>query len=367
MLYIQLSRKDASYTDRSDPSSTVNYRYLTNPEKVKRMQRLHSLQRSTKLKNARLRKALEIAIGEKGDEVDKCVHEDLQTIMRGNQSTTVDHLPDDSFKRLFWEQQQKMLELKNAKSMRWHPLMVKWCLYLHHLSSKAYETLRSSGFIRLPSQRTLRDHTYYAKASTGFSAEVAKQLYQVANIAKGPERNKYVVIVIDEMYIKEDLVYDKRAGALIGFSNLGDINTHLFQFQSRLEKDADSTVLAKTMLVFMVRGLFSNLEFPYAQFACTDITGDLLFAPIWEAVSRLERCGLKVLALTADGASPNRRLFRIHDPTLATTPHKVPNPYATDGRDLLFFFRSTASPENCEKLFCQPNSLGKCTSLAKLP
>ena len=92
--------------------------------------------------------------------------------------------------------------------------------------------------------------------------------------------------MVIEMYITEDLVHDKRTGALIGFNNLGDINTHLLQFQSGLEKDADSTVLSKTMLVFMVRGLFSNLEFTYAQFACTDITGDLYFAPIREAVSR---------------------------------------------------------------------------------
>ena len=39
-------------------------------------------------------------------------------------------------------------------------------------SSGAYEALRDSGCIRLPSQRTLRDYTLYIKASTGFSSEV---------------------------------------------------------------------------------------------------------------------------------------------------------------------------------------------------
>ena len=33
------------------------------------------------------------------------------------------------------------------------------------------------------------------------------------------------MLVIDEMYIKEDLVYDKNSGALIGFANLGEILT----------------------------------------------------------------------------------------------------------------------------------------------
>ncbi len=45
------------------------------------------------------------------------------------------------------------------------------------------------------------------------------------------------------------------------------------------------------MMVFMVRGLFSSLKFPYAQFPCVDLSGDLLYDPFWEAV---RNCGLKV-------------------------------------------------------------------------
>ena len=52
--------------------------------------------------------------------------------------------------------------------------------------------------------------------------------------------------------------------------------------------------LASTMMTFMVRGLFSRLEFPYAHFPGHNITGDLLYDPFWEAVMRLERLGFKV-------------------------------------------------------------------------
>ena len=90
------------------------------------------------------------------------------------------------------------------------------------------------------------------------------------------------------------------------------------------------------MLVFMVKGLFSRLDFPYAQFPCTAVSGDQLFKPFWEAVCRLERCGFKVLGLTADGLSANRRLFKLHQPGTQLV-YKVPNPYATDDRDLFFF------------------------------
>ena len=78
----------------------------------------------------------------------------------------------------------------------------------------------------------------------------------------------------------------------------------------------DKQPLANSMFVIMVRGLLSPLQFPYAQFPCVkitgDLTGDLLVDPFWEAVNRLEGLGLRVLAATADGASTNRRFMKLH-------------------------------------------------------
>ncbi len=47
-------------------------------------------------------------------------------------------------------------------------------------------------------------------------------------------------------------------------------------------------------MVFVVRGLFNSLEFLYAQFPCAEVSGELLYDPFWEAVQRVENCGLKV-------------------------------------------------------------------------
>lgn len=194
----------------------------------------------------------------------------------------------------------------------------------------------------LPSQRTLRDYTYYFRTTTGFSTEGDKQLMAAAKIDKPTEEwERCVCIVMDEMYIKEDLVYNKHTGALVGFANLGDTNEHLLRFQHMIEgsQKCEEQTLAKTMFVLMIRGLFSKLQFPYAQFAFHSVTGDQLFDPFWEAVYRLERIGFKVLAATADGASTNRHLFKLHGTTAKAgeIPYKVPNPYSVDKRFLFFF------------------------------
>ena len=104
-----------------------------------------------------------------------------------------------------------------------------------------------------------------------------------------------MVLLLDEMHIREDLVYDKRTGRMIGFTNLGDINNHLLAFERSVEENrTEGNALAKTMMAFMVRGLFTPLRYAYAQFPCAKVTGDLLVEPFWKAVYRLERMGFKV-------------------------------------------------------------------------
>ena len=88
----------------------------------------------------------------------------------------------------------------------------RWCTYIRHLSSSAYELLCTSGVLRLPSQRTLRDYTYYTQSCSGFSVSVDQQLMDLAKIDSCPERDKYVVIIMDEMHVRENIVYDKHTG-----------------------------------------------------------------------------------------------------------------------------------------------------------
>lgn len=89
------------------------------------------------------------------------------------------------------------------------------------------------------------------------------------------------------------------SGELVGFTNLGKINSHLDAFEQALSSSSDNPppALAKIVMVFMVRGLFNKLQFAYAQFPCSQVRGDKLYDPFWEAVCRIEKCGLKVSSL----------------------------------------------------------------------
>ena len=148
---------------------------------------------------------------------------------------------------------------------------------------------------------------------------------------------RYVGLIMDEVHIKDDLVYDKHSGTLVGFVNLDDTNNYILKFESSLSNNVHMPSLANSM-VLMVQGLFSKLTFPYAQFACCKLSADLLVDPVWEAISRLERQGFRVLSLTCDGASTNRRLWKLHrDSDGKEVTYKVNNIFAPKGMRPLYF------------------------------
>ena len=207
------TRDTCTELNRVNPQSHTNYRYLSSLEKDKRMKVLHQQSRVAQQQINRLKKKLKNVIEQRSNFVEEELHNDLSQIIKDNDDSVKKTFPlEDSFQRVFWESQKRASSLKNAKSMKWDPLMIRWCLYLRHLSSSAYQMLRESGVICLPSQRTLRDYTYHIQSSIGFSEEVDKYLMDLAKISLCPEREKYVVLLMDEMHIKEDLVYDKHSG-----------------------------------------------------------------------------------------------------------------------------------------------------------
>ena len=53
------------------------------------------------------------------------------------------------------------------------------------------------------------------KACTGFSDEVDKQLADAVKLDTAEEREKCVVLIMDEMHLKENLVYDKHTGQAV--------------------------------------------------------------------------------------------------------------------------------------------------------
>ena len=103
------------------PSKHVNYRYMSTPEKISQMRALRRDNRVLSKRLTRLRSKIPSVVEVEGVEVGNEMSSDLWDIV-SEESPSVEALPEDSFRKLFWEQQQAALSKKKT-AMRWHPLM----------------------------------------------------------------------------------------------------------------------------------------------------------------------------------------------------------------------------------------------------
>ncbi|XP_070193287.1 uncharacterized protein [Littorina saxatilis] len=144
-------------------------------------------------------------------------------------------------------------------------------------------------------------------------------------------------ILQDEIRVSHGLVYDKHSGELVGFTNLEETANDLCSLQENMQGGKKQKKLATSMLVIMVRGTTSTLRYPLACFPTTGVTSEFLYPIIWQAVKILEyRCKLKVLFITCDGASANRRFFKLNKTADQECTYWCWNKYSFDKRKIFF-------------------------------
>ena len=217
-----------------------------------------------------------------------------------------DKIPD--FMKIFWNEQQKYINSPSNKGIRYHPMIIRFCLALASKSPAAYDKLRfdkknNSGILILPSLRRLRDYKNYIRPQRGFNPLIVQEL--LIKIKVFSEIEKFMILSMDEMKIQENLVWDKHSGELIGFVDLGDVDINYTSLQ-------EPNKLAPHVLVFLIRSIVNAFKFSLANFATTSATSTQMFQLFWKSVSICELNKIKIVGLTCDGASHNRKMFKMH-------------------------------------------------------
>ena len=296
---------------------------FTSPERIKLTLQDHRLKcKQLGEELSKMRSAIECH----SEIVDPQISNDFKTIFSGCDTSTV---PD--FMKLFWGEQQKYIQASSSSSM-YHPMVITFCLNLAAKSSSAYSDLRydsktGNGIFVLPSLRTLRDYKNYIKPIRGFNPAIITDLAKKNCWFFWTRTLCHNFIWWNE--IQEDLVWDKYSGELIGFVDLGDININ-YETLKNVEK------LVTHVLVFLVKSIVNPLTFSFASFATTGILAHQIMPIFWKAVCYLEQIDLHVIAASADGASPNHRVFRMHiflgDSAVKDVIYRAKNIHSKDNR-----------------------------------
>ena len=131
-----------------------------------------------------------------------------------------------------------------------------------------------------PSERTLCD---YQSFKEGLDTE------EILNLAKSHPSSD-VSILIDEMKIKDGLVYNRQTGMLTGYVDSMDADS-LF---NPIDTERNLGKPATHALCFMVRGLQSSVQTGVATFATRAIKAEELYIRFWDVVASFEVVMIKV-------------------------------------------------------------------------
>jgi hypothetical protein len=184
-------------------------------------------------RNLRLKERLQKATQHSGLSLDTELQDDLLQLI-DKYEDNIQELEQSDFRRIFWEQQISAIKATGKQGIRWHPFFIRWCLNIMQCSPKAYNAMRESNLIILPSQRTLKDYTHWFRPQVGYQVETFTQLYEDFKVSTLTEAQQNVVLVFDEMKIHEGLVFDNQTELIIGFVDTGDLNKKFKSFEAHL-------------------------------------------------------------------------------------------------------------------------------------
>ncbi|KAJ1526448.1 hypothetical protein ONE63_009582 [Megalurothrips usitatus] len=302
---------------QEERSKFMAKKFLTREQTLKKLSDLRSELDKTKKKLTRVRERMQEVIKKQGVGVDHDISHDLLELLNSGSIT-----PAQS---VFLQQQIKASQLKNACGMRWHPTMVRLALSVHLTSPAAYNLLRETGMVRLPSARTLFDYSHARPIEEGIDRVVleklAERVFKMSNEVNSRTRKKenhkiYHVLMGDEMYISQNLIFQKSTGKIIGFTTLDHIDREvkvLEQCIDNYEKECEETMASKVM-VYMVKGVSNGVKEVVATFAVGNMSAVQMNVWTWKVIGALERSGIAVVAFVCDGSSINRAFINSHTP-----------------------------------------------------
>ena len=175
---------------------------------------------------------------------------------------------------------------QKSKASRYSESIKQFAVSLHFYSPRSYQFVRKS--LHLPCPATIRSWAAAIDCEPGFLTNVIDELKNSLD-----ETEKDCAILVDEMSIKKEVLWDRKNKKFAGNTDYGSI----------LAEEQDS--VATNALVFMAVGLKKPWFHPIAYFLVDHVNGKMQAQLIKEAINLLTEAALDVQAVVFDGCAKN--------------------------------------------------------------
>lgn len=153
---------------------------------------------------------------------------------------------------ILMENQLRNSQEKDVHQRRWDPEIISVALGLYLKSPSAYEMLKKTNMLVLPSKRLLQYYKNSVKQPVGISDDNLQWMKMECSRQSVPDFGKRGGLIIDEMAIQDDLVIERGGDAwkLVGMVDMGKTNNNI----SVICKKEKRVELATHALQFVFHG-----------------------------------------------------------------------------------------------------------------
>ncbi|XP_040076321.1 uncharacterized protein LOC115332258 [Ixodes scapularis] len=211
------------------------------------------------------------------------------------------------------------------KKPAWTEMTVRHAVILRNLSTRAYEHMRTEGILRLPCRSTLERFMGSSRGEVGVT-DLVKQRLRAELSSYTSSQSRTSSLIIDEMRVKQRLLYVKQRDAFIGEVDYG---------QGVPVETTDEPVLANSLLCFILSGLSTSFRIPVAYFFTKNCKGRELHLLMRQVLKEVEAVGFVVVRVVTDNHRINVMAFQLL--CNGTLTHVLPHPENPDRKLFLAF------------------------------
>ena len=182
---------------QSSPAPKTNYRHIQHSKLAKRLNISKAKGKIMKKRISQLEGRIQRLFEDEALTINKESNNAFKEVFLNETDNVKEEFPEKLPQKLLWEEQLKRLK-RNPKGMQWHPAIIRLCIALSAKSSSAYELLQTSGFLSLPTQRTLRQlYTQFTKNTTGFNKDFIDRICTDLKLDTMIEHQKNITLALD--------------------------------------------------------------------------------------------------------------------------------------------------------------------------
>ena len=162
-----------------------------------------------------------------------------------------------------------------------------WAFMIYSQSSSTYMAIRETKHLTLPHPKYLQRLSSSFNISANSTEE--NEHFLKAKIKTLTEREKYVVLQLDEIYVKSRAEY--KGGQILGYA------------------ENNSVVEARTIQAFLISSAFGYFKEVMSLHPVKNITGEDLLNITEKVVALVTKVGFKIIAIISDNNRVNRNMF----------------------------------------------------------